>query len=132
MSLPKVYEQLLQIPSVFKGSGNRWIFTTIIHTGELFEKTALGFWDLQTGAEKARIDLKERKITALAILDDNTVLLGDADGFVMALDIVKKEITWQKQAHCGPVTVLEVAPDRRRFASGGADTTTVLWETPKK
>ncbi len=111
---------------------NGKLFAAIIHFGEYNEKTVLGIWGLPTGAEKDRIDLKERKITALAMLDDNTALLGDADGFVMALDLAKKAITWQKQAHRGSVTVIEVAPDHRRFASGGADTTAVLWEVGKK
>jgi WD40 repeat protein len=52
-------------------------------------------------------------------------------GTLYGFDRAKKKITRTLHGHRGSVTVLSVAPDRRTFASGGSDTTIVIWDATK-
>ena len=58
--------------------------------------------------------------------------MGDRDGGVHVWDVESKEhLFHQPAAHNGAVTVIAIAADGRSYATGGVDTSILVWDMPR-
>jgi WD40 repeat protein len=95
----------------------------------------LGIWDTDTGKPIDRFDIGTGNailrpdLTAVAFaLDGATVVVGDEAGNVWAVDIATKAVPRRLGAHNGQILALAVAPDGKTVASGGADSSVLVWK----
>jgi WD40 repeat protein len=94
---------------------------------------SLGVWDSGSGKLLARIDLKTGgKLSAMAFsADGKLVYVGDGVGVVRVVDVEKRAVVKSFVGHQGPVHSLAVSADGKTVASGGADTTVLVWDLTK-
>jgi WD40 repeat protein len=97
------------------------------------DPASIGFWEIESGKLARHIKLGDAVPTVLAMTaDDKTVVMGDKDGGVSVWDVATGErIMQQTSAHRGSITAVSIAADGRSFATGGADTTILVWDLPK-
>ena len=90
----------------------------------------VGFWDAGRGKLLERVKTGgETAITAVTYLPDGkTIAVGDAAGAVRVIDLATKTVRHTFAGHRGPVLCLAAAPDGKSLASGGADTTVLVWK----
>jgi len=90
-------------------------------------------WEVVTGATRLdRIPEPGTIYSAAAFAHDGrTLILGTAAGSVRLLDVFTQADSGAILAHLGEVRSLAVAKDGRRMASGGADTTALVWDLPE-
>ena len=91
---------------------------------------ALSVWALDAEAEagfRATEDLKY-PVTAAAVSDDRTVLVGTADGTLAVWDARAKRTLVTLAGHAGAVRAVSLSRDGRRALSAGEDGTVRFWE----
>jgi WD40 repeat protein len=87
----------------------------------------LGFWDVDKGELRQRVEIGPGEITALAHgVDNKSILVGTADGKLIRWDAEKRKVVTTHTGHRGIVTAISVSP-RGEVISGGTDTTAILW-----
>jgi WD40 repeat protein len=93
-------------------------------------QTDVGFWDIGTGKLLDRLKTETKaNITAVTFLPGGKFLaVGDAAGTVWVIDLEKKATRRVFKGHRGPVLSLAASPDGKALASGGADTTVLVWK----
>ena len=92
--------------------------------------TEVGMWDIATGKSQGRLKPDaSTEVTAITYLPDGkAIAVGDAAGAVRVIDLATKKVRQTFAGHRGPVLCLAAAPDGRSLASGGADTTVLVWK----
>ena len=90
------------------------------------------FWNIDTGKIVDRFDLSALHYTSIAAAQEGKlVLLGTATGDIEIWNVAQQKLhATYTGGHRGAVECLALAPDGRTFASGGADTTVMLWKMP--
>ncbi|HEX4607299.1 MAG TPA: WD40 repeat domain-containing protein [Urbifossiella sp.] len=94
----------------------------------------LGIWDADTGDLVERIDLGPQAVpTAVAAVPGgNAIAVGDHAGTVWLVEPGGKAEPQPLRGHRGPVASLAASADGKTLASGGADTTVLLWHLDRK
>ena len=62
--------------------------------------------------------------------DSNTIIISGVEGRIWTWDREKKLIRHVRMGHRGPVLALGLAQDGKSFASGGVDTSVIIWDMP--
>jgi len=84
-------------------------------------------WDLQSGAEVARLGGHKGWINALVLLPDGRLASGSSDHTIRLWDLVRCAETAKLEGHTNTVHALSVLPDGR-LASASWDHTIRLWD----
>lgn len=100
-------------------SGNR-VFTA----GE----TDLRVWELDSGAEEARLAGHLGAVRAIAVLSPQRLLTAGEDRALRLWDLAAHRTAGLLTGHAGTVLCLAVTPDGRRAVSGSADHTVRVWD----
>lgn len=90
--------------------------------------TSVGIWETESGKLLDTIDVKAVPQAFAFTPDGKAVVVGDTAGKVHLIDLEKKAVRRTFEGHRGPVLCLAVAPDGKTVASGGADTTVLVWD----
>jgi eukaryotic-like serine/threonine-protein kinase len=84
--------------------------------------------DLKTGHELHRLERPD-PVTALAVLPDGRLFLGDTAGNVWLIDAEGKDVLFHAQGHGATmITSVAISPDGRRALSAGLDDRVCLWD----
>jgi WD40 repeat protein len=85
-------------------------------------------WDLRTGQEPHCFD-RPNTVTALAVLPDGRLFLGDTRGKVWLMDAESGKVLGGPQEHGGVmIPTVAISPDGHRALSGSTDHTVCLWD----
>ena len=98
------------------------------------KEPTLMFWDIDTGKIVDRFELSPVQYTSIATAHDGKiVLLGTSTGDIELWNVARQKLhATLRGGHRGAAACLAVSPDGTTFASGGADTTVLLWKLPAK
>ena len=91
---------------------------------------ALSVWALGPDAEGGTPAADEPKdpVTAAAVSDDRTVLVGTARGTLALWDALTRRTLVSLAGHSGPVRAVSLSRDGRRALSAGEDGSVILWD----
>jgi WD40 repeat protein len=110
--------------------------------GKMFAEAAqaaIGLWDTETGKRLREFDCQlpdevqyPGQTERLAFTPDNKTLIAAGCGSQVFLwDLATGAERRHFPAHRGRVFSVSVAPDGKRFATGGEDTSALVWELPQ-
>lgn len=67
-------------------------------------------------------------VSASAFIDDARLLTAAWDGALIEWNVERREAAHRMHEHCGRISALALAPDRKRAATGASDGKIVLWD----
>jgi eukaryotic-like serine/threonine-protein kinase len=90
--------------------------------------SGLHVWSLASGEQVADLSAMAAAPVALAASrDGRTVIAGNEDGSVLAVDVTRRRLLWRVNGHDGRVFSVAVEPTRGLILSGGADAKIQIW-----
>jgi eukaryotic-like serine/threonine-protein kinase len=102
----------------------------IADTGTVVTAGASGLriWSLASGEQVADLSSMAAAPVALAASrDGRTVIVGNEDGSILAVDVTGRRLLWRVKGHDGRVYSVAVEPTRGLVLSGGADAMIQIW-----
>jgi WD40 repeat protein len=91
---------------------------------------AVRVWEVASGKERARFPFPVRQVvTGVFTPDGRGLVLGMFSGELIGIDLATGKEFVTRPGHKGPVRCLCFSKDGSVLASGGSDTTTLLWDS---
>ena len=119
---------VLYFPIAFSPDGQTVIGGTA-EFGQGARKTHLHLWDIATGEERSFAIPLQARGSSMAISPDGRMLAwGDHDGTITLGERNGNQVRRRLKGHLSYVRSLTFSPDSKTLASGGADTTALLWD----